>query len=165
MYPIRWRQSDSGESGTSGDVAGFPNLNPGYSVIVDSEIGPRTNHNAQSVILEAPQIGDSQSNFNAFLNNGLSNTVPGQLLQNGLLFDGEQGSVVWTDEANGLSPRFYGLAYQVGHDYYFTISYTNSLWWLCASARTEGADTYRCRTSPDTDGTTLWGGDNTQRLV
>ena len=50
---------DDGENGASNAVAGFnPNLNPGYSVVVDSEIGPRTNHNAQSVILEAPRIGN-----------------------------------------------------------------------------------------------------------
>ena len=152
---------DTAESGTSGDVASFPNLNPGYSVIVDSEIGPYTDHNAQSVILEAPAIGDSQSNFSAFLNNGFTNSARGNLLQNGLLFDGAYGSVVWTDEARGLSPIRYSMSYQVGHDYYFTISYTNDLWWLCASNRTEGASTYECFKSPYTEGTRLWGGDNT----
>ena len=87
---------DSGEDGSSSSVADFnPNLSPGYSNIVDSEIGPYTNHNAQSVILEAPTIGDSQSNFSAFLNNGLSNAAPGQLMQNGFLFDGEEGGVIW----------------------------------------------------------------------
>ena len=51
-------------------------INPGYSTVVDSEIGAYTNHNAQSVILEAPRIGNSQSNISAFLNNGLTNAAP-----------------------------------------------------------------------------------------
>ena len=134
---------------------------PGYSLVVDSEIGPYTDHNAQSVILEAPWIGSSQSNFSAFLNNGFTNAPRGDLLQNGLIFDGEDGGVVWTDEAHGLSPRYYSMSYQASHDYYFTISYTNDEWWLCASDRTVGPSTYECFTSPDTDGTRLWGGDNT----
>ena len=137
------------------------NIDPGYSLVVDSEIGPYTNHNAQSIILQAPQIGSSQSHFSAFLNNGYTNAPSGELLQNGLLFDGEYGSVVWTDEAHGLSPVSCAINYLVGHDYYFTISYTNSLWWLCVSDRTIGSSTYQCRSSPNTDGNKLWGGGNT----
>ena len=143
-----------------------PNLQPGYSKVVDSEVGPYTNHNAQSVILEAPQIGDNQSNFSAFLNNGFANESPlGSLLQNGLLFNGEEGSVVWTDEAHGLSPVPYAMDYYVGHNYWFTISHTNSLWWLCASDWSASTNNYQCRSSQSTGGTALWGGDNTSVWV
>lgn len=126
---------------------------------MDSEIGPFTDHNAQSVLLEAPRIGNSQSNFSAFLNNGL--TSANDLLQNGLLFDLSRGSVVWTDEAHGLSPQYYNIDYHVGDDYYFTVSYTNDHWWLCASNQSRAPSNYQCARSSQTDGTTLWGGDNT----
>ena len=60
-----------------------------------------------------------------------------------------------------MSPQSYNIPYHVGDDYWFTISYTNSHWWLCASNQSRVPSNYRCIRSPDTDGTTLWGGDNT----
>ena len=36
-------------------------LSPGYSVIMDTEITSQSNHNAQSVILTAPTIGNNQT--------------------------------------------------------------------------------------------------------
>ena len=68
--------------------------NPGYATVVDREIDPNTNHNAQSVVLTAPQVGDNQSNFSAFLNNGFTNAPSGYLLQYGFLFDDGYGAVV-----------------------------------------------------------------------
>ena len=141
--------------GQSTGPAMHSHLNPGYSVIMDTEITGQGNHNGQSVILTAPTIGNNQDNFSAFLNNGYTNAIPGWLLQNGLLFDGSVGSVVWTDERYGLNPVDYTMSYVVDHDYYFTISYTNSLWWLCASDRTVGSSTYECVNSPSTEGTRL----------
>ena len=59
-----------GQPGPSVGPAMHSHLSPGYSVIMDTEITSQSNHNAQSVILTAPTIGNNQNNFSAFLNNG-----------------------------------------------------------------------------------------------
>ena len=104
----------------------FYHYEPGLAVIVDDEIAYNSNHNAQSVDLIAPTVGDNQNNFSAFLNNGC--TTGGDLLQSGFYFEAGAGYLVWADEEVLLEPQVYGMDYIVGDQYYHTISYTNNVW-------------------------------------
>lgn len=155
----RWNQTQIDQECLQLVGQSTSHIQPGYAVVVDTEIGLFTDHNAQSVELLAPTVGNNQSFFSAYLNNGI--TTAADLLQEGFLFQYGIGTTTWTDENHGLSPQPFGILYQPNHWYWFTITYTSGVWQICGYDINVGTGSYVCHLSPSTDGIRLTGGDNT----
>lgn len=126
----------------------------GVAVFEDLDAGQYTDDNAQGVDLVAPSsLGASQNAFSAFLNNVLTNG--GYFLQDGFLFreDGT-GRVIWADDRVGLVAQYYNISYTGGNSYRFTITYTSSVWQMCARDN-QNPGTYTCITESQATGTHL----------
>ena len=123
----------------------------------NKDAGKFTDDNAQSVLITSPsEIGEDQDKWSAVLNNTL--TDDDFLLQSGMSFDEDgEGLIGWTDDSVNLVAREFGdITFSKGSEYYFTNSYTNSRWWMCAGRVTNVNITpYQCVSSPDATGTHL----------
>lgn len=117
--------------GNDGDELRFyPAPIPGYALFEDTDASNYADDNAQAVYLVAPSIIPNSPLGTFFLNNVM--TDGDYFIQTGLSFRNGTGNVVWTDDANGLTPRLYPRTlYVPSHTYRFTVTYTSGLWWMC----------------------------------
>ena len=77
-------------------------------------------------------------------------------LQNGILFEGTTGRIVWTNEAQGLLGQdpFIPIPYVASHDYWFVISGDQWGWQLC-QYDTSDINTYDCEIDDTSAGSTV----------
>lgn len=130
----------------------------GFAYDQNEDPSVQFNLNAQSVLLLAPQIGNKQTCFTAFLNN--VKTDKDTFLQVGMRFAQGAGSMIWADDAQGPPfPQPLPMAYVVGRTYRFTIS-KSGLWYMCGEDMQDAA-TYTCHAEPRAKGTRLKDGVNT----
>ena len=134
----------------------------GFATFRNKDAGKYTNDNAQSVLITSPsEIGENQDRWSAILNNTM--TDDSFFLQSGMKFEDGGGFIGWTDDSVDLVPKeFKKITFSEGAEYYFTNSYTNSVWWLCAGKVVNQSVTpYECMRSPDATGTHLKSDQNT----
>lgn len=136
----------------------------GYADYEDTDAGLYSDDNAQSVNLIAPSAIGNTAYAVAFLNNVRPDNSTFYLLQNGLMFINNTGSVVWTDSTKNLASQTYHITYTASHTYWVTISYTNSLWWMCARDNSVPGS-YTCISESNAVGTSLAADINTNISV
>ncbi len=95
-------------------------LTRGFAVDVNRDPEIRFDLNAQSVLMVAPNVGNKQTCFSAFLNNVKTDTD--YFLQTGMRFAQGSGSMMYATQQDGLFPRALPLGYVVGNTYRFTIT-------------------------------------------
>jgi len=92
---------------------------------------------------EAPSIGGDQYSWSALLVNGVMNSSPRQMVQSGqvYLYDGS-GVNVYSGPYWGYDAQYFWNAdYIEGHQYWFTIYYSSSLWYMsCEDLDGDGYD-------------------------
>ncbi len=153
--PSPWRDYEAGNAGPD----------RGYAIFQNLDAGRFTDDNAQSVRIRSPRtIGNNQDHgFTAALNNVVTaiqtNGVP-FALQAGMQFDPDNnhgGTVIgWTDSSRSLVPRkFKNVPYRADAYFYFSNSYTNGRWWVCAGDQEHIRTRYQCVARPDAPGTHL----------
>ena len=127
----------------------------GWAIFQDTEADDYSNDNAHSVYVDAPSsIGNYQTYWSAVLLNVRTDGTGYSFIQTGLRFQGGGGYVDWTDEEHGLGPEGYDdVSYTAGNTYWFTITYTSSVWQVCAHDLTP--DDYECKISDETTGDSL----------
>ncbi len=132
----------------------FKEVGPGLAIYEDTDAGRFTDDNAQSVNLLAPNAIANRPQAVLFLNNVKTDSSTFYMLQNGLEFWNGIGRVVWTDTSWGYSDQPYNIAYIPAHHYWFSITFTNGIWWMCAMEYQQ-PQTYQCRSETRGVGTTL----------
>ena len=142
----------------------------GWAIFQNTDAGDYTDDNAQSVRIQSPAtIGTSQVYFSAALNNVVThiyNNGSAYGLQTGMQFDPGDvhgGTMIgWADSSRNLTPEeFTEVPYEANHWYYFTNSYTNSVWWMCAGDDDDLDELYQCVSSSNAPGTHLIESPNT----
>jgi hypothetical protein len=133
----------------------------GYAYIPNLNAGQYSDDTAQSVELTAPATtGPNNTQGFAFLNNVWNNAATYNFIQDGLLFQGTQGGVVWTDYWNSLVLKPLGVPYFHGHTYWFTITRSTSSIWYACGYDVANPSTYTCKSS-QSSGTNLVENGNT----
>jgi hypothetical protein len=148
----------------NGDEFTYPSPHPGIALVEDLNAGSLTDDNAQSVILQGPSSVGYTADAVALLNNVWTNG--NYFLQNGLYFNGGVPFIIWTTMGQGLYPQPYDtsiVSYDGFHTYWFTITYTGNLWWMCVADTSTGG--YACAYDTSATGTTLHGDRNTSVWV
>jgi hypothetical protein len=126
----------------------------GYAMYEDTDAGLYTNDNAQSVYLIAPASIANTPKAVLFLNNVKTDNSSFYLFQNGLQFQNGTGTLIWTDTTKGYVNQTYNIPYIASHTYWFTISYSNGLWYMCGKDNGTPS-TYTCLSESQAVGTTL----------
>lgn len=131
----------------------------GWAIFQTTDAG-NADHNAQSVKITSPSgIGTGQNAWSAALNNTRTNT--GFFLQSGMQFEEDDTFIGWTDDSIDLEPRrFTKVSYSPSALYYFSNTYTNSRWFMCAGKDEDPDDDrsfneYECVRSSEATGTHL----------
>jgi len=159
-------------SGTPGQEFKSPPGGNGYAAIENLDAGLYTDDNAQSVNLFSPQtVGTSQGASSALVNNVRTNGSSFYILQNGLYFISGTGWVVWAN--SGTVPPYSinqypinRIPYVPAHSYWFTISFTNGIWWMCANDNhVPNGGSYTCEDDSNAIGTTIVADFNTSIYV
>jgi len=147
-------------SGADGDEITSSTSMAGYAIFENTDAGSYTDDNAQSVVLNGPTTIGNPPLASALLNNVKTDSTTFYFLQDGFLFNGGSGSVVWTDTTQGYVAQTYsGLTYSGGANFWFTITYTNGVWWMCGYSYNTGS--YVCVMEANGSGTTLGADINT----
>ena len=153
--PLPWDDIETG------DFAG----GRGWAIFQNLDAGQHEDDNAQSVRITSPStIGTTQIYFGAAINNTITHEADDGskfVLQTGMQFDpgsthgGTQ--IAWTDSAQEdlLPQEFTRVPYRASASYYFSNTYTHSIWWMCAGDDADLVRRYQCVTSPDAPGTHL----------
>lgn len=132
-------------------AADSSNPTRGYTTFQNTNAGLFTDDNAQAVTLTAPLIiGAMPVNDGFFLLNNVW-TNADFFLQNGILIQGNSNPpttsvIVWTDSnpLYNLQAQPYTIPYVVGNKYRFVITYTSTIWWMCAH-NVAVPSTYTCQ--------------------
>ena len=92
--------------------------------------------------IEAPEVGDNQSDYSALLVNGWSNND--FFMQAGQLYYSGQGYNVWADSESSYQVRCFDVDYVEGHDYAYVIAYYGGGDWIyvCGDTNSAQSDTY-----------------------
>jgi hypothetical protein len=117
---------------TGSDYQEYKAPGNGYAVYENTDAGNFTDDNAQSVYLEAPNTIANRTGAVLFLNNVKTDNSTYYLLQNGLEFWNGNGRVIWTDTTHGYVDQSYDFSYAATDTYWFTITFTNGIWFMCA---------------------------------
>jgi hypothetical protein len=136
----------------------------GYAIIENVDAGSYSDDNGQSVFFIAPVVGPNQEGQegSALMNNVWTET--NYFLQVGLLFEKDQGYVVWTDSSvpNLQAQQMYlppeeqkiATPYNPNHVYGTLITHFNDIWWMCAGDYNADG-TWSCHAEPKATGTNL----------
>ncbi len=138
----------------------------GLALFENTNAGLYIDDNAQAVRMktttdyfkESPRF---QDNYSAILNNVATNT--GFFLQAGIFYHKQPEQIyvrppelVWSTSFQNFEAQAFDLQYWTGHTFWFTVTYTNGLWWMCvADLDRQHGTAYVCEDEAAATGTHL----------
>ena len=133
---------------------GVADARRGYAAFQNKDAGRYTDDNAQGVNIRTPSgFGTGQRHWSAALNNVKTNTS--YFLQAGLYFKKSKPGVVWTEDKEGLKPRYFSsVPHLANTSYQFSITYGEGVWHMCAG-NNDNTSQYQCILSEHATGTHL----------